>query len=36
MPENPVADAIIPAVPPVEAPPAAENIPANAENLEVF
>ena len=35
-PENPVADAIIPAAPPAEAAPAADNVPANAENLEVF
>jgi len=30
-PENPVADAVI-----LAARPAAENVPANAENLEVF
>ena len=35
-PENPVVDAIIPAAPPAEAAPASDNVPANAENLEVF
>ena len=35
-PANPVIDAIVPTAPPAEAPLAAENIPANAENLVVI
>ena len=35
-PENPIADAIFPAAPPAEAAPAADNVPANVDNLQVF
>ena len=35
-PANPVIDAIVPTAPPAEAPLAAEDIPANAENLVVI